>query len=230
MCSYWAKSMTLTIKQAEKAKPKGKKYSLSAGKSLFLVISPAGGKHWKYRYRINGKSAEYTLKGSFPDLSIKEALEQVDILRKLVRQGVHPIAQEMREKLLNIVPLSNQAIGTLKAQQEFSSHSNYIFPQQNYPHKVMSENTLLKVLERMGYRGRMTGHGFRHIASTKLNEMGFRSDLIEKQLAHGDKDHVRATYNKAQYLPERAEMMQSWADFIDGLRLSNNVATIRRMT
>jgi integrase len=127
----------------------------------------------------------------------------------------------------HIVPLSNQAIDTLKAQQEFSSHSNYIFPQQNYSHKVMSENTLLKALERMGYRGRMTGHGFRHIASTQLNEMGFRSDLIEKQLAHGDKDHVRATYNKAQYLPERAEMMRSWADYIDGLRIGGNIATIR---
>jgi integrase len=66
----------------------------------------------------------------------------------------------------HIVPLSNQAIDTLKAQQEFSSHSNYIFPQQNYLHKVISENTLLKALERMGYMGRMTGHGFRHIAST----------------------------------------------------------------
>jgi hypothetical protein len=59
--------------------------------------------------------------------------------------------------------------------------------------------------------------------------MGFRSDLIEKQLAHGDKDHVRATYNKAQYLPERVEMMRSWADYIDGLRLGGNIATIKRM-
>lgn len=72
----------------------------------------------------------------------------------------------------------------------------------------------------------MTGHGFRHVASTQLNEMGFRSDLIEKQLAHGDSNKIRAVYNKAQYLPERAEMMQSWGNYIDALKLASDVVPI----
>ena len=76
----------------------------------------------------------------------------------------------------------------------------------------MSNNTILKALERMGYKGRMTGHGFRGVASTALNEMGFRPDVIEAQLAHIEVSRVRAAYNHAQYLPERRQMMQAWAD------------------
>ncbi len=81
--------MALTVKQIENAKPKDKKYSLSAGKSLFLVVSPAGGKLWKYRYRIDGKASEYSM-GSYPDISLAEASEKVLALRKVVQQGVHP--------------------------------------------------------------------------------------------------------------------------------------------
>ncbi len=92
----------------------------------------------------------------------------------------------------------------------------------------MSENAVLYALYSLGYHGRMTGHGFRHVASTQLNEMGFRADLIEKQLAHGDSNKIRAVYNKAQYLPERAEMMQAWADYIAGLKAGTNVVPIHK--
>ena len=74
---------------------------------------------------------------------------------------------------------------------------------------------MLYALYRMGYRSRATGHGFRSTASTILNENGFRPDVIERQLAHGERNAVRAAYNHAQYLPERREMMQWWADYID---------------
>ena len=81
----------------------------------------------------------------------------------------------------------------------------------------MSENTMLYALYRMGYHSRTTGHGFRSTASTILNENGFRPDVIERQLAHSERNNVRAAYNHAEYLAERRQMMQWWADYLDGL-------------
>ena len=81
----------------------------------------------------------------------------------------------------------------------------------------MSENTMLFALYRMGYHSKATGHGFRSTASTILNENGFTPDVIERQLAHMERDKVRAAYNHAQYLPERRKMMQWWADYLDGV-------------
>jgi integrase len=80
----------------------------------------------------------------------------------------------------------------------------------------------------MGYKGRMTGHGFRSVASTLLNEQGFRSDLIERQLAHSEKNAVRAAYNRAEYLPERKTMMQAWADYLDKLKAGADVLPFSR--
>ena len=91
----------------------------------------------------------------------------------------------------------------------------------------MSNNTILKALERMGYKGRMTGHGFRGVASTALNEMGYRPDVIEAQLAHIQVSRVRAAYNHAQYLPERRQMMQAWADHVDAIKVGANVIPLR---
>ena len=81
----------------------------------------------------------------------------------------------------------------------------------------MSGSTVNKAFERMGYQGRFTPHGLRATASTLLNEMGFRPDLIERQLGHTERNLVRAAYNHAEYLPERREMLQKWADYLDGL-------------
>jgi integrase len=93
----------------------------------------------------------------------------------------------------------------------------------------MSENTVNLALRRMGYTNEeMTGHGFRSMASTCLNEQGWHPDLIELQLAHAERNTIRAAYNKAQRLPERRKMMQVWADYIDGLREGANVVPIRR--
>jgi integrase len=82
----------------------------------------------------------------------------------------------------------------------------------------MSENTMLYALYRMGYHSRATGHGFRATASTILNEIGFAPDVIERQLAHLERNKVRAAYNRAQYLPERTRMMQKWADLLDSIK------------
>jgi integrase len=127
-------------------------------------------------------------------------------------------ANRMKMKELHIVPLSTQAIDVLRELEKLNGSRPYVFPNQHNPATFMSENTMLYALYRMGYHSRATGHGFRSTASTVLNEHEFRPDVIERQLAHGERNRVRAAYNHAQYLPERRKMMQWWADYLDELR------------
>lgn len=95
--------------------------------------------------------------------------------------------------------------------------------------RPMSENTVSAALRRLGYDGdTMTAHGFRAMASTRLNEMGWAPDVIERQLAHAERNKVRAAYNRAQYMPERRKMMQAWAEYLDNLRVASNVVAIAR--
>ena len=126
-------------------------------------------------------------------------------------------AERMKMKELHIVPLSSQAIAVLRELEKLSGNRQYVFPNEHNPATFMSENTMLFALYRMGYHSRATGHGFRSTASTILNEHGFRADVIERQLAHDERNTVRAAYNHAQYLPERRKMMQWWADYLDGV-------------
>ena len=122
----------------------------------------------------------------------------------------------MKMKEMHLVPLSKQAISVLRELQKLSGHRNYVFPNRQNPATFMSENTMIFALYRMGYHSRTTGHGFRSTASTILNEHGFDSKaIIERQLAHGERNAVRAAYNHAQYLPERRKMMQWWADYLE---------------
>ena len=124
-------------------------------------------------------------------------------------------AARMKMKTPHIVPLSTQAVEILKILQMVSGHSELLFPGERDHGKSMSNNTILKALERMGYKGRMTGHGFRGVASTLLHEMGFDHAHIELQLAHQERNEVSAAYNHATYLKPRATMMQHWADYLD---------------
>ena len=126
-------------------------------------------------------------------------------------------AERMKMKELHIVPLSRQAVAVLRELQKHTGNRQYLFPNQHNPVSFMSENTMLYALYRMGYHSRTTGHGFRSTASTILNENGFMPDVIERQLAHCERNKVRAAYNHAQYLTERRKMMQWWADYIDGV-------------
>jgi integrase len=103
----------------------------------------------------------------------------------------------------------------LRELEKLTGNRRYAFPNQHKPEAFMSENTMLYALYRMGYHSRATGHGFRSTASTILNEHDFRADVIERQLAHNERNSVRAAYNHAQYLPERRKMMQWWADYLD---------------
>lgn len=123
-------------------------------------------------------------------------------------------AERMKMKEQHIVPLSRQVIDILDAIKKLPYNSEYIFPNENNPKKVISENTMLYALYDMGYHNKMTVHGFRQLASTILNEQGFSPDAIERQLSHAERNNVRRAYNHAQYLPERREMMQWWADYI----------------
>ncbi len=123
-------------------------------------------------------------------------------------------AARMKMKDPHIVPLPPQAIAILRELQVMNGKRQHVFPNENRPITYISENTMLYALYRMGYHSRTTGHGFRATASTVLNENGFAPDVIERQLAHAERNKVRAAYNHAQYLPERKKMMKWWADFV----------------
>jgi integrase len=123
--------------------------------------------------------------------------------------------ERMKMKELHIVPLSRQAVAVLRELQKHSGEGHYVFPNQHNLSTYMSENTMLYALYRMGYHSRTTGHGFRSTASTILNENKFRPDVIERQLAHAERNSVRRAYNHAEYLKERRKMMQWWADYLD---------------
>lgn len=136
-------------------------------------------------------------------------------------------AERMKMKTPHIVPLSSQAIAVLETLRTFSGSEDWIFPSNTYSKSPMSNNTILKALERMGYKGRMTGHGFRGLASTILHEQGFPHEHIEAQLAHAKRNEVSAAYNHALYLEPRAKMMQHWADFLDRTQGSGKLLTFK---
>ena len=127
-------------------------------------------------------------------------------------------AQRMKMKTQHIVPLSHQALEILKILQINTGDDELLFPSQTKKGATMSNNTILKALERMGYKGRMTGHGFRGLASTILHEQGFEHQHIELQLAHTERNTVSASYNHALYLKQRKDMMQRWADYLDSTK------------
>jgi len=126
--------------------------------------------------------------------------------------------EKMKMKRLHIVPLSRQAVQTLKEIHPLTGNKQYIFPGTRDNGKVISENTANASLRRLGFtQTEQTHHGFRATASTLLHELGWATEIIEMQLSHVDKNEVRRAYNHAKYLPQRTEMMQAWADYLDEL-------------
>ena len=134
--------------------------------------------------------------------------------------------ERMKMKAPHVVPLSEQSLEVVKRLKALSGAYRFAFPGLN-PARPMSKNTVLFALYRMGYRGRMTGHGFRAVASTILNEIGFNADVIERQLAHAERNKVRAAYHRAEYLPQRREMMQQWANYLDAKKSGAEVIPLR---
>jgi integrase len=126
-------------------------------------------------------------------------------------------AERMKMKTEHTVPLSAQALAMLAALRPAPDATGLVFPSPFYPGKPISDGTLNSALARMGYKGTATAHGFRTLFSTCANEAGWEKDVIEKQLSHEDRDDVRAAYNRASWLPQRAKLMQWWGDHLDAI-------------
>jgi integrase len=138
-------------------------------------------------------------------------------------------AAKMKMREEHIVPLSKQAVAILRELHDLTGGRRFAFPSIRTADRPMSENTVNAALRTLGFdKNTMTGHGFRAMASTRLNELGWSPSVIERQLAHAERDKVRAAYNRAQYLDERRKMMQAWADYLDVLRAGGNVVPIKR--
>lgn len=128
-------------------------------------------------------------------------------------------ADRMKMREQHVVPLSHQVITLLETLRMLTEHTGFLFPSLRSTERPISNNTINAALRRLGYStDEMTGHGFRALASTRLNEQGWHPDLIELQLAHTERNRVRAAYNRAQRLDDRRKMMQQWADYLDELR------------
>jgi integrase len=126
--------------------------------------------------------------------------------------------ERMKMKAAHVVPLSRQAQEVLEAMRPISGHRDLVFPSPYYPGKMLSENTLNSALARLGFKGIATAHGMRALFSTVANECGHDPDVIERQLAHRERNEVRAAYHRSAYMLDRAKLMQWWADYIDGRR------------
>ncbi|HHS9731457.1 tyrosine-type recombinase/integrase [Klebsiella quasipneumoniae] len=133
-------------------------------------------------------------------------------------------AERMKMRRPHIIPLSTQALAIIEQIRAMTGQFPLLFPGRNDPSKTMSEASINQVFKRIGYTGRVTGHGFRHTMSTVLHEQGYNTAWIETQLAHVDKNAIRGTYNHAQYLDGRREMLQWYADYMVSLENNGNVA------
>lgn len=135
----------------------------------------------------------------------------------------------MKMRNEHVVPLSEQMLRLLSKINEYSGKDEFLFPSRNkIKAQYMHENAITDILKKMGYKDKLVGHGFRSLASTTLNELAwYHPQVIEKQLAHEETNKVRAAYNRAQYLPQRIELMQRWADYIDNVVAENKKRQLR---
>lgn len=125
-------------------------------------------------------------------------------------------AERMKMRRPHIVPLSKQAIAILEELKPYSNQWGWVFPSQVRPRQHMSNGTILGVFRRLGYKGRMTGHGCRALAMTAIKEkLGYRHEVVDRQLAHAHRNKIDAAYDRADFLDERKVMMQEWADYLD---------------
>jgi integrase len=155
-------------------------------------------------------------KAQWPEIDLDNAEWRIPAGRmKMHEPHIVPLSRQAIEILRELAPLTNRAI---LAKPEAA---RYVFPSAQSRERPMSENAVLAALRRMGYtKNEMTGHGFRSMALTLLHEHGWNHQVIERQLAHAERNAMSAAYNFAEHLPERHKMMQSWADFLDALRAS----------
>lgn len=134
----------------------------------------------------------------------------------------------MKRGYFHVTPLPTQAIAMLREIQPITGRFEHVFIGRNDPGQPLSDGAMAGMIKAIGYRSKQTVHGFRHLISTALNDKGYESDWIERQLAHGDPDKIRGTYNNAAYLEPRRKMMQDWADYLDSIRDDTMVVPIRQ--
>lgn len=127
------------------------------------------------------------------------------------------LAVRIKARIEHVIPLPSQAVNMLRTLQKLTGHQYHVFPGRDNPRGPMTSHSLRQLLKSLGWSGTYSPHATRTTGSTRLNEMGYRPDAIEAQLAHADTNNVRRTYNQATYLDERKVMMQEWADKLDGL-------------
>jgi Arm DNA-binding domain/Phage integrase family len=187
--------MPLTDIKVKTAKPMEKAYKLADGGGMYLLVKPNGSKYWRLKYRFAGKEKMLSI-GVYPDVSLADAREKRKEARKTLASGGDPGEVKKAEKL---------------------SQKLLVFIGRNDRTKPISKESVNQVIELLGYKRRLTGHGFRHTMSTILHEKGYNSAWIETQLAHVDKNAIRGAYNHAQYLDGRREMMQWYADNLESM-------------
>lgn len=160
---------------------------------------------WLALWTANRPGVTRTLRWS--ELNLDDALWTIEKGREGMKRGYS-----------HLTPLPRQAVEMLRDLHQVTGSFEYVFIGRNDPSKSLSDGAVNGLLKTLGYRGKQTTHGFRHLISTALNEQGYQSDWIERQLAHGDPDKIRGTYNKAMYLEQRRKMTQDWADYVDRAR------------
>jgi len=291
--------MALTDIAIRQAKPAAKQYKLADGAGLYLLVTPAGGKLWRLKYRLAGKE-KLAAFGAYPEVSLADARKRRDEAREQIAANKDPSREKRRAKVrqrakamntfaiisaeycakrkkdgqdgwapatakrseyllsrlnaalvrpaelrharwdeidlegalwtipaektkmrkVHRVPLSRQAVAILREIHALTGPAGYVFPSVRTRARPMSENTLNAGLRRLGYASdEMTAHGFRAMAATLLNESGkWHPDAIERALAHGEADKVRAAYTRGAHWQERVEMAQWWSNYLDQLR------------
>jgi integrase len=161
----------------------------------------------------------------WPEIDLDAALWTVPAMR---------MKRELREKLHgapHLVPLPKQAVTVLRDLHKLTGHATMVFRGERHHHRAMSENTINAALRAMGFSAdEVTGHGFRATARTMLHErLGFSPDVIEAQLAHSVRDSLGRAYNRTEFVEQRRQMLQRWADYLDKLRTGAEVVTLRKV-
>lgn len=169
---------------------------------------------WLALWTANRPGVTRTVKWS--ELDLDAGIWTIDRNRDSMKRGYY-----------HLTPLPTQAIAMLRSIQPITGSFEHVFIGRNDPMKAISDGAIAGMIKRIGYRNKQTMHGFRHLISTALNDKGYEADWIERQLAHGDPDKIRGTYNKAAYLEPRRKMMQEWADYLDNLMTPADVIPIR---
>lgn len=169
---------------------------------------------WLALWTANRPGITRTLR--WDELDLDAGLWTIDKEREGMKRGYY-----------HLTPLPTQAVALLREAQNINGGFEYVFIGRNDPRKPISDGAIAGMIKRIGYRNKQTMHGFRHLISTALNDKGYEADWIERQLAHGDPDKIRGTYNKAAYLEPRRKMMQEWADYLDLIKRPAEVVPIR---